>query len=108
MLERLRIRDYILINEIEIDFSSNLNILTGETGAGKSILIESISLLFGIKASRDVVRKGAKKATMPMTSGTAANIARNRPNFPLFCRNGMSVMNMRDSDPHFSQVNRRR
>ena len=62
MLKSLYIKNYALIEEIEIEFESGLNIITGETGAGKSILIDALSLVLGERASSDAVRKGAEKA----------------------------------------------
>ena len=62
MLKSLTIRNYALIESVEIEFESGLNILTGETGAGKSIIIDALSLILGDRASADVVRKGSDKA----------------------------------------------
>ncbi|MEG8946045.1 DNA repair protein RecN [Rosettibacter firmus] len=62
MLKSLLIKDYALIENIEIEFGKGLNIITGETGAGKSILIDAMSLLLGERASSDVIRKGADKS----------------------------------------------
>lgn len=64
MIKSLLIQDYALIEKIEVDFKSGLNIITGETGAGKSILIDAMSLLLGERASTDVIRKGAEKSTV--------------------------------------------
>lgn len=61
MLKSLEIKDYALIDHTEIDFGKGLNIITGETGAGKSILIDAMSLLLGERASVEVVRKGAQR-----------------------------------------------
>ena len=47
MLQKLHIQNYAIIDEIAIDFSGNLNIITGETGAGKSILMGALSLILG-------------------------------------------------------------
>ena len=59
MLTYLHVKNLALIEEAEIDFSEGLNILTGETGAGKSIVIGSVSLALGGKLSRDMLREGA-------------------------------------------------
>lgn len=64
MLLRLHIRNVALIDEIEIEFGPGLNILTGETGAGKSIVIDSINMLLGERGSRDLVRSGEEKAVL--------------------------------------------
>lgn len=62
MLKSLEIKDYALIENIYVEFESGLNIITGETGAGKSILIGALSLLLGERASTETVRKGAQKS----------------------------------------------
>ena len=59
MLTHLHVKNLALIREAEIDFTEGLNILTGETGAGKSIVIGSVSLALGGKVSREMVRPGA-------------------------------------------------
>jgi len=67
MLRSLYIKQYALIEEINVEFERGLNILTGETGAGKSILIDALGLLLGDRASAEVVRKGAEKAVVEGT-----------------------------------------
>ena len=62
MLRSLYIRDYALIEELEVDFGPGLNIITGETGAGKSIVIGALKMILGERASTEVVRTGARKA----------------------------------------------
>lgn len=64
MLAELRLENYAVIDNAVIEFSSGLNLLTGETGAGKSILIDALGLLLGEKASADVVRSGAERAVV--------------------------------------------
>ena len=64
MLRSLYIRDYALIEELEVEFDSGLNIITGETGAGKSILLGALKLLLGERASTEALRTGAKKAVI--------------------------------------------
>jgi len=64
MLKELIIRNYALIEHISLKFSDKLNILTGETGAGKSIIIESLGLLLGERISGSVVRKGESKTSV--------------------------------------------
>lgn len=60
MLLNLHVKNLAIIDEVEVDFTNHLNILTGETGAGKSILIDSINIALGMKASGDMIRKGAE------------------------------------------------
>ena len=73
MLKSLTIRNYALLEFVEIEFESGLNILTGETGAGKSIIIDALSLILGDRASSDVVRKGSDKAIVEGIFGMAEN-----------------------------------
>ena len=60
MLQYLHVKNLALIDEIEIDFQKGLNILTGETGAGKSIILGSINLALGGKYSKDMLRTGTQ------------------------------------------------
>ena len=64
MLNSLFIKDYALIDSISVEFGKGLNIITGETGAGKSILIDAMGLLLGERASTEVIRKGAEKSVV--------------------------------------------
>ena len=62
MLESLHIQNYALIGDIELEFRPGFNVLTGETGAGKSIIVGALNLILGARASSDAVRDGADKA----------------------------------------------
>lgn len=64
MLVELRVENYAVIDQVVVEFGPGLNLLTGETGAGKSILIDALALLMGDKASPEVVRHGAEKAVI--------------------------------------------
>ncbi len=64
MLLQLRIRNFAIIEDLELNLSPGLNVLTGETGAGKSIIIDAVSLLQGDKADRTMVRSGADRAEL--------------------------------------------
>jgi len=64
MLLELRVENYAVIDNVAVEFAPGLNLLTGETGAGKSILIDALALLLGDKASTDMVRHGAEKAAL--------------------------------------------
>src|SRR6201999_1701412 len=59
MLARLSIRDIVLIDRLDIDFASGLAVLTGETGAGKSILLDAFALALGARGDATLVRQGA-------------------------------------------------
>ena len=67
MLQNLHVKNLALIDEAEVDFSEGLNILTGETGAGKSIVLGSISLALGGRYSADMLRKGADSGLVELT-----------------------------------------
>src|SRR5437016_1926300 len=64
MLLELRVENYAVIDNVAVGFAPGLNLLTGETGAGKSILIDALALLLGDKASAELVRHGAEKAVV--------------------------------------------
>ncbi len=64
MLRFLEIRNLAVIESVDVEFGEGLNVLTGETGAGKSILVEAVGLLLGGRASPDLVRTGAETATL--------------------------------------------
>src|SRR6266404_3351633 len=64
VLVELRLENYAVIDNLAVEFAPGLNLLTGETGAGKSILIDALALLLGDKASADLIRSGADKATI--------------------------------------------
>jgi DNA repair protein RecN (Recombination protein N) len=64
MLEEIRIRNFAIIDQLELSFADGLNVITGETGAGKSIIIDAVELLLGGKTEGAMVRAGAEKATV--------------------------------------------
>ncbi len=64
MLKNLSIKNYALIDELEVEFGTGLNIITGETGAGKSIIIDALNLILGERATQDEVRSGADKSVV--------------------------------------------
>src|SRR5262245_57219065 len=64
MLRLLRIRNLAVIEAVEVEFEDGFNVLTGETGAGKSILVEAVGLLLGSRASADLVRTGEAQASI--------------------------------------------
>lgn len=80
MLVELRLENYAVIDNVAVAFASGLNLLTGETGAGKSILIDALTLLLGEKASSDVIRAGSDRAVISAVfeneSGAAKTISR--------------------------------
>src|SRR6202012_6045893 len=77
MLSRLSIRDVVLIDQLDLEFSPGLTILTGETGAGKSILLDALSLALGARGDGGLVRHGQPQgqvtATFELAQGHAAH-----------------------------------
>lgn len=67
MLTHLQIRDFAIIDEVELDMESGLTVLTGETGAGKSILVDAVGLVLGDRAESSIVRHGARRAEIAVT-----------------------------------------
>jgi DNA repair protein RecN (Recombination protein N) len=76
VLAELRLENYAVIDNVVIEFASGLNLLTGETGAGKSILIDALGLLLGEKASTDVIRTGAERAVVAAVFESDGAVAR--------------------------------
>ena len=72
MLQHLTIRNYALIEHLDIRFDTGLNILTGETGSGKSIILGALSLILGERADKKAVAPGAGKCIVEGTFGLAA------------------------------------
>ena len=66
MLVNLHVKNLAIIDEVEVDFSENMNVLTGETGAGKSIIIGSVNLALGGKFTGDMIRTGADQALVEL------------------------------------------
>ncbi len=64
MLRFLRIRNLAVIESADVEFEPGFNVLTGETGAGKSIVVEAVGLLLGARASSDLVRTGESQASI--------------------------------------------
>lgn len=74
MLVELRLEHYAVIDNIAVEFASGLNLLTGETGAGKSILIDALALLLGEKASPGVIRAGTDRALISAVFAVESNV----------------------------------
>lgn len=67
MLKSIFIKDFTLIDELSLDFDAKLNILTGETGAGKSIIIDAIDAALGARANKELIKEGKEKASIELT-----------------------------------------
>ena len=66
MLLNLHVKNFAIIDEIDVCFNDHLNILTGETGAGKSIILGSINIALGGKVNKEIIRKGAEYALVEL------------------------------------------
>ena len=76
MLNKLIIKNIALINELEITLSEGMNVLSGETGAGKSIIVDSVNLVLGERADRELIRTGAEKAVVEAWFGDVTQSVR--------------------------------
>ena len=75
MIKKIHVKNYILINDITVDLAEGLNVITGETGSGKSVLINAIDVAFGAKASNDLIKTGTDKATIELTLSVKKDIS---------------------------------
>ncbi|TBR08190.1 MAG: DNA repair protein RecN [Rugosibacter sp.] len=75
MLQRLIIRDFVIVDQLELEFGHGFGALTGETGAGKSILIDALSLALGERADASIIRAGAERAEITAEFDVAADSA---------------------------------
>jgi len=75
VLIHLQVRDFAIVESIEVEFAGGLTALTGETGAGKSILVDAVMLAIGGRAAADAVRHGTERAEITATFDVAANAA---------------------------------
>ena len=66
MLKRISITNYALIEQLDINWDSHLNVITGETGAGKSIVIDALTLILGQRANKQNIRQGVASSTRPL------------------------------------------
>lgn len=64
MLESITIRNFAIIDELDVEFSGGLNVITGETGAGKSIVVDALELMLGARSSSDLIRSGAESLSV--------------------------------------------
>src|SRR6266850_788641 len=87
MLSRLSIRDIVLIERLDIDFAAGLSVLTGETGAGKSILLDAFALALGARGDVALVRHGAGEGQVT----AAFELPRAHPARTLMAENGIAV-----------------
>jgi DNA repair protein RecN (Recombination protein N) len=84
MLSRLSIRDIVLIERLDVDFAPGLSVLTGETGAGKSILLDAFALALGSRGDASLVRHGTEQGQVT----AAFDVGRRHPAVALLAENG--------------------
>src|SRR5215813_10648954 len=72
MLRQLGIRDFVIVDRLDLEFDSGFTVLTGETGAGKSILIDALSLVLGERSDAELVRHGCARAEISAEFDTRA------------------------------------
>ena len=87
MLTRLSIRDVVLIDQLDLDLAPGLTVLTGETGAGKSILLDSLGLALGERAAATLLRSGAEQASV----SASFDLATDHPVFTLVAEQGLAI-----------------
>ena len=73
-LRRIALRDFVIVPELELDIEPGFSVLTGETGAGKSILIDALQLVLGARADTGVVREGAGRCEISAEFDTPAGL----------------------------------
>ena len=73
-LQRMTLRDFVIVEALEIDFESGFTALTGETGAGKSILIDALQMILGARADAGLVREGAAVSYTHLTLPTISSV----------------------------------
>src|ERR1051325_8906533 len=74
MLKELEIRDFALIRKLRVPFTSGLNVLTGETGAGKSIIIDALNAVLGGKVGASIIRQGCARAVIEASFEPSAEV----------------------------------
>ena len=75
MIKSLKIKDFIIIDELELEFDKGFNVITGETGAGKSIMINAIDLAFGARANKELIKTGKTRAAIELTLDLKENLS---------------------------------
>ena len=98
MLLSVHVKNMALIEEAEVEFTSGLNVLTGETGAGKSILLGSVNLALGAKADKEMIRKGADYAQVELTFDAPEKVLRRLEEMELPAEENCVTISRRISD----------
>ena len=95
MLVHLHVKNLALIEEAEVDFEEGLNILTGETGAGKSILMGAVNLALGQKMSREIIREGASYALVELVFQVSPDTEEKLRELEVFPEDGQVIITRR-------------
>lgn len=105
MLLSLHVKNLALIEEAEVAFAEGLNILTGETGAGKSILLGSVNLALGAKADKDLIRRGAEYALAELTFSCDGRIQEKLAEMDLPCEETITISRRLQTGRSVSRIN---
>ena len=84
MLLNLHVKNLALIEEVDVDFEKGLIVLTGETGAGKSLILGSVNIALGNKASKDMIRKGTDNSLVELTFSVSENCAKQLKKYDIY------------------------
>ena len=84
MLLNLHVKNLALIEEVDVDFEKGLIVLTGETGAGKSLILGSVNIALGNKASKDMIRKGTDYSLVELTFSVSENCAKQLKKYDIY------------------------
>lgn len=84
MLLNLHVKNLALIEEVDVDFEKGLIVLTGETGAGKSLILGSVNIALGNKASKDMIRKGTDYSLVALTFSVSENCAKQLKKYDIY------------------------
>lgn len=96
MLRNLHVKNLALIDEMEVEFEEGLNILTGETGAGKSLIIGSINMALGQKVPKEMIKEGADYALVELIFEVKSeDTIRRLREMDIFPEDGMVIMSVR-------------
>ena len=95
MLTHLHVKNFAVVKDVEVDFGDNLNILTGETGAGKSVIIGSVNIALGGRISSDMIRSGEDYAYVEMVFEPSDNIIKELNAIDIYPEDNMLVISRR-------------
>ena len=95
MLDSIQVKNVALIDAAEVEFEKGLNILTGETGAGKSILLSSVQLALGAKADKSLIRQGAEYASVTLSFSPSKAQREQLHNMDIDCEDDILILQRR-------------